>query len=151
MGRYKAQVKSPGIAVKSGSEIDFESGSSLQIANVSVSASAAELNLTDNAYQLLVADGAITVKNGVCKIAKTVAGVVAATLANPTDVTDDFKRLTIISNQAQANTVTVTGGFGNGGNGEDVLTFSGVVGDTVELVAHGGYWYIIGGHQFSVA
>ena len=57
-------------------------------------------------YQLLVADGAITVKNGICKIAKTVAGAVAATLANPTDVTDDFKRLTIISNQAQANTVT---------------------------------------------
>ena len=102
-------------------------------------------------YQLLVADGAITVKNGICKIAKTVAGAVAATLANPTDVTDDFKRLTIISNQAQANTVTCTGGFGGGGTGEDVITFSGAIGDTVELQAHGGYWYIVGGHQFSVA
>jgi len=101
--------------------------------------------------QDLVADGAITVKNGVVKIAKTVAGVVAATLANPTAGTDDFKRLLIISNQAQLNTVTVTGGFGNGGGGEDVLTFSGAVGDNVELVAYGGFWYITGGHQFTVA
>lgn len=100
--------------------------------------------------QDLVADGAITVKNGVCKIAKTVAGVVAATLANPTTGTDDYKRLLIISNQAQANTVTVTGGFGNGGSGEDVLAFSGVVGYCVELMAYGGYWYIVGGHQYSV-
>lgn len=105
----------------------------------------------DETLQNLVADGAITVKNGVVKIAKTVAGVVAATLANPTDVTDDFKRLLIISNQAQANTVTVTGGLGNGGSGEDVITFSGVVGDCVELVAYGGYWYITGGHQYTVA
>lgn len=151
MGFYKQQVKGEGIAVKSGSEIDIESGAALQIAGVSVSSSAAELNLTDNAYQLLVADGAITVKNGVCKIAKTVAGVVAATLANPTSGTDDFKRLVIVSNQTQANTVTVTGGLGNGGNGEDVITFSGVVGDTVSLIAHGGYWYVTGGHQFAIA
>ncbi len=151
MGFYKKQVKAAGIAVKSGSELDIESGASFQLAGVTVTPSAAEINLTDNAYQLLVADGAITVKNGVCKIAKTVAGVVAATLANPTDVTDDFKRLTIISNQAHANTVTVTGGLGNGGNGEDVITFSGVVGDTVTLIAHGGYWYVTGGHQFSIA
>lgn len=151
MGRYKYQSKSPGIAVLSGSEIDVESGGALQIAGVSVTATAAELNRNDYEYQSLVADGAITIKNGVCKIAKTVAGVVAATLANPTDVTDDFKRLTIVSNQAQANTVTVTGGFGNGGNGEDVATASGAVGDTLELLAHGGYWYIVGNHQWTVA
>lgn len=104
----------------------------------------------EETLQTLVADGAITVKHGVCKIAKTVAGVVAATLANPTAGTDDYKRLLIISNQAQANTVTVTGGFGNGGSDEDVLAFSGLVGDCVELMAYGGYWYIMGGHQFTV-
>lgn len=108
-------------------------------------------DLGNDALQTLVADGAITVKNGVCKIAKTVAGIVAGTLANPTSGSDDFKRLLIISNQAQANTVTVTGGLGNGGTGEDVISFSGVVGDCVELVAYGGYWYIAGGHQFTVA
>lgn len=123
----------------------------LKIGSVAVTATPVELNRNDYEYQLLVADGAITIKNGVCKIAKTVAGVVAATLANPTDVTDDFKRLTIVSNQTQANTVTVTGGFGNGGSGEDVATASGVVGDTLELLAHGGYWYIVGNHQWTVA
>lgn len=126
---------------------------SLSIGGVSQTATPAEVNNVagKEAIQNLVADGAITVKSGVVKIAKTVAGVVAATLANPTAGTDDFKKLLIISNQAQANTVTVTGGFGGGGGGEDVLTFSGVIGDCVELTAYGGYWYITGGHQFSVA
>jgi hypothetical protein len=116
-----------------------------------VTATAAELNRNDYAYQLLVADGPITVKNGACFIAKTVAGVVAATLADPTATTDDFKRLTIVSNQAQANTVTSASSFGGGGAGEDVITFSGEIGDTVELLAYGGKWYIVGGHQFAVA
>lgn len=101
--------------------------------------------------QALVADGAITIKSGVVTIAKTVAGVVSATLANPTAGDDDFKRLTIISNQTQANKVTVTGGFGNGSTGEDVATASGVVGDTLELMAYGGYWYVCGYHQWSLA
>ena len=117
-----------------GGEIDVTGA--LKKASVEITASAAELNLNDKeTAQTLVADGAITVKNGVCLIAKTVAGVVAATLANPTATTDDYKRLLIISNQAQANTVTVTGGFGNGGAGEDVCTFSGAVGDCIELMA----------------
>ncbi len=106
-----------------------------------------------HAFELqdLVAAGAITIKNGVVRIAKTVAGVVGATLANPTAGDDDFKRLTIISNQTQANTVTVTGGFGNGGGGEDIATASGVVGDTLELMAYGGFWYVCGYHQWSIA
>jgi len=109
-----------------------------------------------NELQDIVANGAITIKSGVVRIAKTVAGVVAVTLANPTtgaqeDGGDDFKRLTIISNQTQANTVTVTGGFGNGGGGEDVATASGVVGDTLELMAYGGYWYVCGYHQWTLA
>ena len=99
----------------------------------------------------LVANGAITIKSGIVFIAKTVPGVVAVTLANPTATTDDFKRLTIVSNQTQANTVTVTGGFGNGGGGEDIATASGVVGDTLDLMAYGGYWYVCGYHQWSLA
>lgn len=109
-----------------------------------------EEGLLDFDVQDLVADGAITVKNGICRIAKTVPGVVAATLANPTAGDDDFKRLTIISNQAQANTVTVTGGFGNGGGGEDVATASGVIGDTLDLIAYDGFWYVCGAHQFTL-
>lgn len=47
MGLYKKQVKSPGMAVKSGAEIDIESGGAFQIAGVSVTSSAAELNIVD--------------------------------------------------------------------------------------------------------
>lgn len=133
-----------------GGEIDITG--TLKKASVEITASAAELNLNDkDTVQNLVADGAITVKNGVCLIAKTEAGVVAATLANPTATTDDYKRLLIISNQAEANTVTLTGGFGNGGAGEDVCTFSGAVGDCIELMAYGAKWYVVGGHQFTLA
>lgn len=110
-----------------------------------------EINLLDFVQQTLVADGPITVKNGICKIAKTVEGVVAATLADPTNITDDLKHLVIVSGQAQANTVTSASSFGGGGGGEDIITFSGAIGDTVELIAWGGKWYIIGGHQFTVA
>ena len=134
----------------------------LKIDSVEVTASAAELNKLDGAtvtpeeinlndmeVQTLTDTGAITAKNGICLLNK--AGVIAATLANPTAGTDDFKRLSIRSLTAQAHTVTVTGGFGNGGSGEDVATFSGVIGDGIELMAYNGYWYITGAHQVTVA
>ena len=139
-------------SVESGGSLDIKSGATIKLAGTTVSASAAELNLLDKqAVQAIVADGAITNKNGVVTIAKTVPGVVNTTLANPTATTDDYKRLLIISAQAQANTVTVTGGFGNGGDGEDVCTFSGAIGDCIELMAYQGYWYIVGGHQYAIA
>lgn len=109
----------------------------------------AEINLNDMETQTLTDTGAITVKNGICLLNK--AGIIAATLANPTATTDDFKRLTIRSLTANAHTVTVTGGFGNGSTGEDVATFSGAIGDGLELMAYQGYWYIQGAHQVTVA
>lgn len=99
--------------------------------------------------QAMTADGAINIKEGVVTLDK--AGVLAATLANPTAGTDDFKRLSIVSLTAQAHTVTVTGGFGNGGGGEDIATFSGAIGDGIHLIAFGGFWYITGAHQVTVA
>jgi hypothetical protein len=115
-----------------------------------VTATAAEINIAaDKEAQTLTDSGAITAKNGICLLNK--AGVIAATLANPTATTDDFKRLSIRSLTAQAHTVTVTGGFGNGSTGEDVATFSGAIGDGIELMAYQGYWYITGVHQVSVA
>jgi hypothetical protein len=131
------------------SSVNFTGGFS--VGGVAVAPSGAELNLNDFAVQTLVADGAITVKNGVCFIAKTVAGAVAATLADPTTGTDDFKRLVIVSNQAQVNTVTSASSFGNGGAGENVATFGGDIGDTLCLVAYGGKWYITGSHQCTIA
>ena len=152
MGLYPKLQKS---TVEFDGAVNFDAavdiGSTFTVGGVAVTATAAELNLNDQGYQLLVADGAITVKNGVCVIAKTVAGVVAATLADPTDVTDNYKRLTIISGQAQANTVTSATSFGGGGAGEDVCTFSGAIGDSLSLIAYGGKWYITGSHQATIA
>jgi hypothetical protein len=101
--------------------------------------------------QLLVANGAINIKNGVCKIAKTVAGVVAATLADPTTGTDDYKRLIIINAQAQANTVTSASSFGGGGTSYDVATFGAAIGGTLELMAFEGKWYVLGNYGVSLA
>jgi len=98
----------------------------------------------NSAAQTLVADGAITVKNGVCIIAKTVAGAVAATLADPTTGTDDYKRLLIINGQTQANTVASATSFGGGGATVDVATFANVVGNTLALMAYAGKWYVTG-------
>lgn len=139
------------LIVASGGTLDVESGGALKIAGVQVTASATELNLTDKAVQNVTADGPITVKNGVAWLAKDPAGVVAATLADPTAGTDDFKVLTIIAGTAHAHTVTCASGFGGAGAGEDVATFSGVVGDTLTVMAYGGKWYVIGMHQVTIA
>lgn len=121
----------------------------LSLAGTLLAFTAAALNAivtaaTKQTAQLLVADGAITVKSGVCTIAKTVAGVVSATLADPTATTDDYKVLTIINGQTQANTVTSATSFGGGGGGVDLATFANVVGNTLTLMAYQGKWYVIG-------
>lgn len=104
--------------------------------------------------QILTDDGAITIKDGICALNK--AGAINATLAAPTPGDDDFKRLTILSLTAQAHTVTVAEGFGNPLpscviEGEDVATFSGVIGDTLDLMAFNGAWYVQGKHQVTLA
>ena len=71
-------------------------------------------------------------------------GVGAATIADPTATTDDFKILTIISATAQAHTLTyATTGFNAGGSGTDVGTFGGAKGDGLTLVAYQGVWYVM--------
>lgn len=99
--------------------------------------------------QALTDDGAITIKSGFVTLNK--GSAIATTLANPTDVTDDFKELTIISLTAQAHTVSVTGGFGNGGAGKVKSSFGTVIGNNLKLIAFGGYWYVIGGQGFTLS
>lgn len=103
--------------------------------------------------QALTDDGAITVKSGVCSLNK--GSAIAATLAAPTAGTDDHKQLTILSLTAQQHTVTCENGFGNTLpeciEGEDVATFSGVIGDTLDLIAYDGAWYVAGKHQVTLA
>jgi hypothetical protein len=98
--------------------------------------------------QAMTGDGAIAIKSGIVTLSK--GSAIAATLANPTATTDDFKELTIISLTAQAHTVAVTGGFGNGGAGKVKSTFGGVIGNNIKVIAFGGYWYVIGGQGFTL-
>ena len=99
--------------------------------------------------QTLTGDGAITLKNGVVELNK--AGAIAATIANPTATNDDYNRLTIVALTAQANTVTCTGGFGNGGASKDVATYGGAIGDNLNLMAYQGFWYVTGSQGITLA
>lgn len=99
--------------------------------------------------QELTDSGAITIKQGVVTLNK--AGAITATIANPTATTDDYKRLTIVSLTAQAHTLAVdSDSFGHGGSGENLATWSGVIGDSLSLIAYQGYWYITGAHQVTI-
>lgn len=129
--------------------VDLAAG--MKLGGAAVTSSAAELNLNDQQAQTLAADGAITVKNGVCVISKTIPGVVAATLADPVTGTDDYKRLVIINGTAHASTITSASSFGGGGAARDVATFGGAVGDTLTLLAYGGKWYVIGAFGATLA
>lgn len=103
------------------------------------------------AVEAKVAAGAITNKNGIVTLAKTVAGVIAMTLGDPTAVTDDYKVLRIINAQAQANTVTSATSFGGGGTSFDVATFDAAIGGTLSLMAYNGKWYVIGSYGVTLA
>lgn len=94
--------------------------------------------------QALTGDGAITITEGVVTLTK--AGVLAATIASPTAGLDDFKRLTVISKGTAGSAHTLTSVAG-----ALVATFSGVIGDTIELIAYNGRWEIVGAHQVTAA
>jgi hypothetical protein len=110
-------------------------------------------NLTDldvdsitiaNTTQAMTGNGAINIKEGVVTLTKS--GILAATLAAPVAGVDDGKRLTIISKGTAGSAHTVTSVAG-----ALVATFSGVIGDTLDLVAHNGVWQIAGCHQVTFA
>jgi hypothetical protein len=97
-------------------------------------------------------DGEISITSGVVALVSNLcATAMAITLPDPTADTDDYKRLRIIDTVGAAHTLTPATPFGNGGANEAVATFSGVVGDSISLIAFGGYWYITGKHQVTVA
>lgn len=92
---------------------------------------------------LAAAAGAITAKSGVVII--TAAGAIALTLAAPIAGADDGSELTIITDTAQAHTVTnAAPGFNGAGAGGDVATFTAARGNGMQLVAYNGVWYTIG-------
>jgi hypothetical protein len=102
-------------------------------------------------HQDLASSGAITIKMGIVTLSNNSAPV-AATIAKPTTIVDDFKRLTVSSLTTQAHTLAVgSGSFGNGGAGEDVATFDAAIGSSISLMAYGGEWYITGKQGVTVA
>ena len=103
------------------------------------------------AAKILTADGTITSADAGVVVLNKTAGAITVTLTAPTDVTDDGKRLMFVSLNNVAHVINMSGGFGNGGAGENVCTFSAVVGNALHLIAWGGFWYIVGNHQGTIA
>ena len=96
-----------------------------------------------HAVEAETANGAIAIKEGLSIITK--ASIDVLTLAKPIAGLpaaggDDGKVLRILSATAFAHTVTTPAAGINGAF--TTLTFTGAVGNTVELVAYGGTWYV---------
>lgn len=84
------------------------------------------------------ASGAIAQKTGTVMLSGT--GVQVMTLANPVSGTDDGKTLAIVATSAHAHTVATVAGISGGANHK--ATFGGALGDTLNLKALGGVWYL---------
>ena len=103
-------------------------------------------NLTPTG-QVLAANGATNIVNG--NIAITKGSAAAITLAAPTATTDDYKIITIVDTTGYLHTVTTPANKIN--SDSSVITFSGVVGDLVRLMAYQGIWYEISlPHHYTV-
>ncbi|MCU1326664.1 MAG: hypothetical protein JWN34_2034 [Bryobacterales bacterium] len=95
-----------------------------------------------DSYQIASASGAISVKEGTVSITK--AGVAALTLVAPTAGLpsaggDDGKVLRIVSETANAHTIT-TPAAGINGN-KNINTFSATLPNACEFVARNGTWW----------
>jgi hypothetical protein len=71
------------------------------------------------------------------------AGVLADTLAAPIAVTDDGKMIQIISNTANAHTITATGLYQSGTAAINLATFGAGAGANMILMALNGKWVCI--------
>lgn len=109
------------------------------------------LELKPTQRQVLSADGAITIKNGVVVITK--GSACAATLANPTAGDDDYNQLEIVAASAFAHTISnaAGAGFNGGGAGSDIATLTAAKGNTLRLRAYQGVWYVTGSINATLA
>jgi len=92
----------------------------------------------------VAASGAISVKTGLVTISKA-DDPAELTIADPATPADDGKRLTILSLTAKAHTVSnaAGSGFNGGGAASDIATFGAAIGNSMEIVAIGGKWYVL--------
>ncbi len=86
--------------------------------------------------QVLIANGAVQLKDSDVILNK--AGVLAATIADPTSGAHDGMKIRIQSVTAFAHTLTAPSGFNASGT---VGTWGGAKGDGMEIMAFGGKWY----------
>jgi len=75
----------------------------------------------------------------------------SATLAAPTNVSDDGREIWVRNGTTQANTITITEGLGGSGGGYTTLTMLAVVAANAVLRAYGGHWYLVGGYGITVS
>lgn len=73
----------------------------------------------------------------------TKAGVAALTLAAPTAGTEDGLQVEIVSNTANAHTLTATGLFRDGSASVNLATFAAQIGASIILQAIGGKWFVV--------
>lgn len=97
--------------------------------------------------QVMAADGAITIRDGIVAITK--GSACAMTLAAPA-VADNGKVLIIDATTAHAHTLTISGGLRGAGSGADVGTFGGAIGDGICIYARNGAWYPVPGTNTNV-
>jgi hypothetical protein len=90
-------------------------------------------------YQVISADGAITIAHGT--VYTTKGSACAITIDNP-PTNMNGALLSIIATTAHAHTVTYTAGFGGGTTGRDVGTFGGAISDGLVIGAYNGTWWV---------
>ena len=95
-------------------------------------------------------DGAIALTDRTAKLTKGSAG--AYTLAAPTAAMEG-QRLVITSNSAYAHVVTATNLINDGvtGGAKDTMTFGASVGASIELIAIGSLWSVVGKNVVTIA
>lgn len=98
-------------------------------------------------YAVYDASGAIALVDHIAYLTK--AGVGAMTLATPTGVTNGTT-IVIVSDTAQAHTVTYTAGFRDDTTSGDVLTFGGAIGDSCAVICYNSKWRILWLHNVTV-
>ena len=96
------------------------------------------------------ANGALTIADGVVKVTK--AGVCAMTLAAPT-AAQEGTIMRIVSNTANAHTLTATGLLDDGvtGGSKNVATFAAFAGASITLVAINLKWSVLALNAVTVA
>lgn len=92
-------------------------------------------------FNVLSASGAIPV-NQPGRYIITKAGVAAMTLAAPANA-DDGETYEIISDTANAHTITATGLFADGAGHVNVATFAAQIGASIQFMARQGKWYVL--------